>query len=139
MKIHDGDFPEEKEVDAKLVRLARNLNAKLFTNDYNLGKIAELQNVNCVNLHEVAKCLKVILLPGEMLQLANRPRRQGQGPGRRLSARRHDGRRQQRPHRTSASRSRSQVQSLLQTGAGVIVFADMRGPSAKTETNFITR
>ena len=38
VRIHDGDFPEEKEVDAKLVRLARNLNAKLFTNDYNLGQ-----------------------------------------------------------------------------------------------------
>src|SRR6266403_1850865 len=37
VRIHDGDFPEEKEVDAKLVRLARNLGAKLFTNDYNLG------------------------------------------------------------------------------------------------------
>src|SRR6266403_5110000 len=37
VKIHDGDFPEETEVDAKLIRLARNLNARLFTNDYNLG------------------------------------------------------------------------------------------------------
>src|SRR6516225_11927495 len=55
VKIHDGDFPDEKEVDAKLVRLARNLNAKLFTNDFNLGKIAELQSVKYVNLHEVAK------------------------------------------------------------------------------------
>src|SRR5690606_34983257 len=50
VKIHDGDFPEEKDVDAKLVRLARNLRAKLFTNDYNLAKVAELQSVNCVNL-----------------------------------------------------------------------------------------
>ncbi len=41
VKIHDGDFPDEPEVDSKLVRLARNLKAKLFTNDYNLGKIAE--------------------------------------------------------------------------------------------------
>src|SRR5690348_8726392 len=53
VKIHDGDFPEEKEVDTKLIRLARNLGAKLFTNDYNLGKIAELQNVSYVNLHEL--------------------------------------------------------------------------------------
>src|SRR5258708_453074 len=51
VRIHDGDFPEEKEVDAKLVRLARNLGAKLYTNDFNLGKIAELQSVNYVNLH----------------------------------------------------------------------------------------
>jgi uncharacterized protein YacL len=42
VKIHDGDFPDEKDVDAKLVRLARNLRAKLYTNDHNLGKIAEL-------------------------------------------------------------------------------------------------
>ena len=52
VRIHDGDFPEEKDVDAKLVRLARNLNAKLYTNDYNLAKVAELQKVSCVNLHE---------------------------------------------------------------------------------------
>src|SRR4029077_19937791 len=49
VKIHDGDFPDEPEVDAKLVHLARNLRAKLYTNDYNLGKIAELQGVNFVN------------------------------------------------------------------------------------------
>src|SRR5438094_2698972 len=58
VRIHDGDFPEEKEVDAKLVRLARNLGAKLYTNDYNLGKIAELQSVNHVNLHDLAKSLR---------------------------------------------------------------------------------
>ena len=42
VRIHEGDFPEETEVDTKLVHLARNLNARLFTNDYNLSKIAEL-------------------------------------------------------------------------------------------------
>src|SRR5271157_69331 len=46
VKIHDGDFPDERDVDAKLVRLARNLGAKLYTNDYNLGQVAELQKVN---------------------------------------------------------------------------------------------
>src|SRR5208337_1506296 len=69
VKIHDGDFPDEKEVDAKLVRLARNLGAKLFTNDYNLSRIAELQHVECVNMHEVAKSLRMVLLPGETLSL----------------------------------------------------------------------
>src|SRR5882724_9470894 len=83
VRIHDGDFPEEKEVDAKLVRLARNLNARLYTNDYNLAKVAELQKVSCLNLHEVAKCLKVILLPGEMLQLkiVREGKDKGQGIG----------------------------------------------------------
>src|SRR3974390_3105154 len=83
VKIHDGDFPEETGVDAKLVRLARNLGAKLYTNDYNLGKIAELQSVNYVNLHDLAKSLRVVLLPGEMLSLriVREGKDKGQGVG----------------------------------------------------------
>src|SRR6266496_4043434 len=83
VKIHDGDFPDEAEVDSKLVRLARNLNAKLFTNDYNLGKIAELQSVQYVNLHEVAKSMRVILLPGEIvsLKIVREGKDKGQGVG----------------------------------------------------------
>src|SRR5215471_3655715 len=83
VKIHDGDFPEEREVDTKLVRLARNLRAKLFTNDFNLGKIAELQSVNYVNLHERAKSMRAVLLPGEMLSLriVREGKDKGQGVG----------------------------------------------------------
>src|SRR6267142_4991728 len=83
VKIHDGDFPDEQGVDAKLVRLARNLRAKLYTNDHNLGKIAELQSVNHVNLHELAKSMKSILLPGEMLSLriVREGKDKGQGVG----------------------------------------------------------
>jgi uncharacterized protein YacL len=128
VKIHDGDFPEEKEVDAKLVRLARNLNAKLFTNDYNLSRIAELQNVSHVNLHEMAKSLRLVLLPGEQLSLrvVREGKDKGQGVGylpdgtmvvvnnaRHLVGQQVD----------------AQVQSMLQTGAGVIVFADLRHPA----------
>src|SRR5476651_403401 len=139
VRIHDGDFPDEKEVDTKLVHLARNLNARLFTNDYNLSKIAELQKVNYVNLHEIAKALKVILLPGEMLQLkiAREGKDKGQGIGYLpdgtmvviAGAQPHIG------HQAEV-----QVQSLLQTGAGVIVFADLKNISdSKTETTFITK
>ena len=46
VRIHDGDFPEEPEVDTKLIHLAHNLNARLYTNDYNLAKIAELQKIS---------------------------------------------------------------------------------------------
>ena len=125
VKIHDGDFPEEREVDAKLVRLARNLNAKLFTNDYNLAKVAELQKVSCFNLHELAKSLRVILLPGEILSLrvAREGRDKGQGVG-------------YLPDGTMVvinnaqnlvgQQVDAQVQSTLQTGAGVIVFADVQ-------------
>jgi uncharacterized protein YacL len=139
VRIHDGDFPDDKEVDSKLVRLARNLNAKLFTNDYNLGKIAALQKVNCINLHEVSKCLKVILLPGEMLQLkiVREGKDKGQGVG-------------YLPDGTMVVISNGQshvgeqieaeVQTLLQTGAGIIVFADLRSAAtARPEPTLITK
>ena len=139
VRIHDGDFPDEKEVDAKLVRLARNLNAKLFTNDYNLSKIAELQKVNCINLHEVAKCLKVILLPGEMLQLkiVREGKDKGQGIGYLPDGTMvvvNNG----QPH--VGQQAEVQVQSLLQTGAGIIVFADLKNVSgSKGDTALITK
>ena len=138
VRIHDGDFPEEKDVDSKLVRLARNLNAKLFTNDYNLGKIAALQKVNCVNLHEVAKCLKVILLPGETLHLkiVREGKDKGQGIGYLPDGTMvvvNNG----QPH--VGQQVEAEVQTLLQTGAGIIVFADVRGASAKTDTAMITK
>ena len=68
VKIHDEDFPEVKEVDSKLVKLAKVLNAKIFTNDYNLNKIAELQNVDVLNINELANALKPVVLPGELLE-----------------------------------------------------------------------
>ncbi|HZF01264.1 MAG TPA: PIN domain-containing protein [Methylomirabilota bacterium] len=129
VRIHEGDFPEETEVDTKLVRLARNLNAKLFTNDYNLSKIAALQKIHCINLHDIARSLKGVLLPGEMLQLKimREGKEKGQGVG-------------YLPDGTMVVVNNAQarigqqveveVQSLLQTGAGVIVFAEMRMPVA---------
>jgi uncharacterized protein YacL len=129
VRIHDGDFPEEKEVDAKLVRLARNLNARLFTNDYNLSKIAELQKISYVNLHEIAKCLKVILLPGEILNLkiVREGKDKGQGVGYLP-----DGTMVviQNGQSHVGQQAEVQVQSLLQTGAGIIVFAEMKAPLA---------
>src|SRR5215468_2310111 len=125
VKIHDGDFPDEPEVDAKLIRLARNLQAKLYTNDYNLGKIAELQSVNYVNLHELAKSLRVILLPGELLTLriVREGKDKGQGVGYLP-----DGTMVVVNNAQSAigHQAEVQVQSLLQTGAGIIVFADLK-------------
>ena len=125
VKIHDGDFPDEKEVDAKLIRLARNLRAKLYTNDYNLGKVAELQSVNHVNLHELAKSMRVILLPGEVLSLkiVREGKDKGQGIGYLP-----DGTMVVVNNAQSAvgQQAEVQVQSLLQTGAGIIVFADLK-------------
>jgi uncharacterized protein YacL len=125
VKIHDGDFADEKEVDAKLVRLARNLRAKLFTNDYNLGKIAELQSVNFVNLHELAKSMRTVLLPGEMvsLRIVREGKDKGQGVGYLP-----DGTMVVVNHAQTyvGQQVDAQVQSLLQTGAGVIIFAELK-------------
>jgi uncharacterized protein YacL len=129
VKIHDGDFPDEKEVDAKLVRLARNLNAKLFTNDFNLGKIAELQSVSHVNIHEVAKAFKTVLVPGEALhmRIVREGKDKGQGVGYL-----NDGTMIVVNHAQNliGQQVDVQVQSLLQTGAGVIVFAEIIKPAA---------
>ncbi len=142
VKIHEGDFPEENEVDTKLVRLARNLGARLYTNDFNLGKIAELQSVSYINLHELANALRVVLLPGEMLSLriVREGKDKGQGVGYLP-----DGTMVVVNHAQSFINQQveAQVQSLLQTGAGVIVFADLKsipppeharqiGPAEKT-------
>jgi uncharacterized protein YacL len=125
VKIHDGDFPDETEVDTKLVRLARNLHAKLYTNDYNLGKIAELQSVNYVNLHELAKSMRTVILPGEVvsLRIVREGKEKGQGVG-------------YLPDGTMVvvnqgqhcigQQVEAQVQTLHQTGAGIIVFAELK-------------
>ncbi|MFH1459528.1 MAG: PIN domain-containing protein [Candidatus Omnitrophota bacterium] len=69
VKIHDEDFPEIGEVDAKLVKLARVLDAKIFTNDYNLNKVAELEGVTVLNINDLANALKTVVLPGELLEV----------------------------------------------------------------------
>jgi uncharacterized protein YacL len=67
IKIHENDVVNAKEVDAKLVVLARMLRAEIVTNDYNLHRIAELENIKVLNLNELAKSLRPVMLPGERL------------------------------------------------------------------------
>ena len=69
VRIHEEDFPETVDVDTKLIKLAKILNAKIFTNDFNLGKVAELQGIRVLNINELANALKPIVLPGEMLEV----------------------------------------------------------------------
>ncbi|PIU42127.1 MAG: PIN domain nuclease [Candidatus Omnitrophica bacterium CG07_land_8_20_14_0_80_42_15] len=69
IKIQDENFPEIKEVDTKLVKLAQVLGAKIFTNDYNLNKIAEIQGIEVLNINELANSLKPVFLPGEVMEV----------------------------------------------------------------------
>lgn len=83
VKIVDEDFPKIKEVDAKLVALARLIGAKIITNDFNLNKVAELQGVTVLNLNELANALKPVVLPGEKMNIfiAREGKESNQGVG----------------------------------------------------------
>ncbi len=67
--IHEEDFPDVKEVDAKLVKLGKLLTAKILTNDFNLNKIASLEGISVLNLNDLAGALKPVVLPGEELEV----------------------------------------------------------------------
>ncbi|MCX5656986.1 MAG: PIN domain-containing protein [Candidatus Omnitrophica bacterium] len=67
VKIHEEDYPEIPEVDAKLVKLAKSLESRILTNDYNLNKIAELQGVTVLNINELSNAIKPVVLPGEKM------------------------------------------------------------------------
>ena len=74
LQMHDGNVPELRtgeriRVDERLVILAKALNARVVTNDFNLNKIAQLQGVDVINLNELANALKTVALPGEYMQV----------------------------------------------------------------------
>lgn len=67
--ISDVDFPAIKEVDLKLIELAKTMSGKLVTNDFNLNKVAQLRGVDVLNLHELTNALKPVVLPGEVMNV----------------------------------------------------------------------
>ena len=81
IKIISRDYTELKTVDTKLIKLAKELDAKILTNDYNLNKLAQLENVTVLNINDLANALKSIILPGEELitQIIKEGKESGQG------------------------------------------------------------
>ncbi|MFZ5831045.1 MAG: PIN/TRAM domain-containing protein [Planctomycetota bacterium] len=71
LEIFENELPEfsGQSVDLKLVTLAKHLQGKLITNDYNLNKVAKLQDVPVINLNDLANALKPVFLPGEHLDV----------------------------------------------------------------------
>jgi uncharacterized protein YacL len=67
--ISDIDFPDVREVDLKLIELARTLQGKIVTNDFNLNKVAQLRGVDVLNINELANALKPVVLPGEFMKV----------------------------------------------------------------------
>lgn len=83
MRITDLDVEGVRNVDDKLVILAKQLRCPIVTNDYNLNRVAELQGVNVLNINELANAVKAVFLPGESLevQLIQEGKEEGQGVG----------------------------------------------------------
>jgi len=83
IRITEMDVLEVREVDEKLVRLAKDLNCPIVTNDYNLNRVAELQGIQVLNINELANAVKAVVLPGESvtLRIIQEGKELGQGVG----------------------------------------------------------
>lgn len=127
-KVYDRELPEmqDQPVDMKLLLLARHMEGKVVTGDFNLNKVAKLQNVPVINLNEIANSLKPVFLPGEPIMTrivkAGEGAEQGVGyldDGTMIvveGGRNHIG-----------SNTNVTVTSMLQTSAGRMVFAKLDG------------
>ena len=125
VKIVDQDYPKIQEVDAKLIALAKDLRAKIITNDFNLNKVAELQGVNVLNINQLFNALKPVVLPGEIMNV--KILKEGKEPGQGVAylddgtmvvvdnARRHMGKNVD-----------VAVTSVLQTTAGRMIFTILK-------------
>jgi len=128
VKIHDAVVDDEETVDAKLIHLAKVLGATLYTNDFNLGKLAELQHVRHVNINELATALKPVVLPGDSMRLkiSREGKDKDQGVGYLT-----DGTMIVVNHARSRVGQTVEVEiaSLLQSANGTMVFANLKNGS----------
>ncbi len=69
VQIVEDDFPNVREVDMKLIELAKLYNCKIMTNDFNLNKVAQVRGVEVLNINELANGLKPLVLPGEVMRV----------------------------------------------------------------------
>ena len=69
VEMYEGDFEDIPEVDSKLIQLAKKVNGVIVTNDYNLNKVIEFQNVQVLNINQLAKSLKPRVIPGEEMNV----------------------------------------------------------------------
>lgn len=125
VKVYEKDYPEVRDVDGKLVVMARELDAKILTTDFNLNKVASLQGVVVLNINDLANALKPAVLPGETMIIfiakEGKEKEQGVGylddgtmvvveEGRRLVGKKVD----------------TIVTSVLQTSAGRMIFTRLK-------------
>jgi uncharacterized protein YacL len=120
--VHEEYFPDTHDVDAKLVRLAKLLEAKIFTVDFNLNRISELQGIKVLNINELASALKSVVLPGETIEV--KPIKEGKEHHQAV-AYLEDGTMVvvEEARRLIGQSVRVSITSVLQTQAGRMVFA----------------
>ena len=130
VEISDTDIDGVVEVDAKLVKMARNLKCPIITNDFNLNRVAELQGVKVLNINELANAVKPVLLPGEemLVKIIQDGKELGQGvgyldDGTMIVV---EGGRQHMNNTVEVT-----VTRVLQTVAGRMIFAHPKGGAAK--------
>jgi len=133
VRIVEEDFPHIKEVDSKIVMLAKKMNAKVITNDLNLSKVAELQGVRVLNINELCNALKPVVLPGEQLRVfvLKEGKEAGQGvayldDGTMIVV--------DNAKRFIGSNVNVVVTSVLQTQAGRMIFARLKEETEGQET-----
>lgn len=125
LKVVDKDYPHIKEVDAKLVQLAKDLEGRIVTTDFNLNKVAALQGISVLNINDLSNALKPVVLPGEGMNIfivkEGKERDQGIGyldDGTMVVV--EDGR------RFLGKRMEVVVGSILQTSAGRMIFTRVK-------------
>jgi uncharacterized protein YacL len=125
IEVVDQDFPKLKGVDAKLVAMAKKMNARIITNDFNLNKVAELQGIKILNVNELANALKPVVLPGEIMTV--KIIKEGKEPGQGV-AYLDDGTMIIVDHAQKYQGSTVEVivTSVLQTTAGRMIFSEMK-------------
>jgi uncharacterized protein YacL len=69
IQIFEDDFPNVRDVDMKLIELAKVYDSKIVTNDFNLNKVAQLHGVQVLNINDLANALKPVVLPGELMRV----------------------------------------------------------------------
>lgn len=133
--ITEEDFPNVKEVDSKLVELAKKIDAKIITNDLNLNKVAGIQGVKILNINELCNALKPVVLPGETLRVLvlKEGKEAGQGV-----AYLDDGTMVVVDHakRWIGKNVDVIVTSVLQTSAGRMIFTRLKEESEREELSF---
>ncbi len=126
VEIFEEDYGDLKDVDSKLIKTAKDKNYKIITNDYNLNKLASVQGIDILNINELANAVKVIVLPGEQIEVSLI--KAGKEPGQAV-AYLDDGTMIVVEHaKNLIGRTLDvEVTSILQTAAGRMIFAKPQG------------